>query len=109
MRTCFVFMVSVFAFSILGLSGYAQSVEAGRKIEQSACTPCHSLRLVDSQRLSIAAWEKEVNKMVGWGATVSDRQTLIDYLSSQYSDAKPVPAPPLSADGVGAGTGGHAR
>ena len=109
MRTLLVFMRGLFAFAIVGGSGYSQPVEAGRKIEQSACTPCHSLRLIDSQRLSIAAWEKEVNKMVGWGAAVSDRQTLIDYLSSQYSDAKPVPNPPLSANGVAAGTGGRGK
>ncbi len=93
------------AGSLLGLCGfgasaYSQSIEAGRKVEQSACTPCHSLRLIESQRLSAAAWGKEINKMLGWGATVPDRQVLVDYLSSQYSDAKPIPAPPLSGNGV---------
>ena len=106
MRRVFVLMGSMFC---LGFLGYSQSVEAGRKLEQSACTPCHSLRLIDSQRLSVAAWEKEVNKMMGWGAAVPDRQALIDYLSSQYSDAKPIPAPPLSGNGVAAGTGGRAK
>ncbi len=83
-----------------GSLGYCQSIEPGRKVEQSACTPCHSLRLVDSQRLSTAAWVKEINKMAGWGATIPDRQLLIDYLASQYSDAKPVPTPPLSGNGA---------
>jgi hypothetical protein len=58
------------------------------------------MRLIDSQRLSAAAWAKEVDKMVGWGAIVPDRQLLIDYLSSQYSDAKPVPVPASSGNGV---------
>jgi hypothetical protein len=78
----------------------SQDTEAGRKVEQGSCTPCHSMRLIDSQRLSAAAWAKEVDKMVGWGAIVPDRQLLIDYLSSQYSDAKPVPVPASSGNGV---------
>ena len=65
----------------------------GKKAEQTSCSACHSLRLIDSQRLSTAAWTKEVTKMIGWGAVVPDRQLLIDYLSEQYSDAKPVPSP----------------
>ena len=44
--------------------------DAGRKAEQTSCLPCHSLRLVESQRLSAAAWQKEVDKMIGWGAVV---------------------------------------
>jgi|GraSoiStandDraft_57_1057295.scaffolds.fasta_scaffold215237_1 hypothetical protein len=72
---------------------------AGRKAEEQSCTPCHSLRLVDSQRLSRTAWTKELDKMIGWGAVVPDRQLLLDYLSSEYSEAKPIPTPALSADG----------
>ncbi len=74
----------------------SQANEAGRKAEQTACVACHSLRLIDSQRLSAAAWGKEMDKMVGWGATVPDRQILLDYLTSEYSDAKPVPNPAIS-------------
>ena len=74
----------------------SQANEAGRKAEQTACVACHSLRLIDSQRLSATAWGKELDKMVGWGATVPDRQVLLDYLASEYSDAKPLPAPAIS-------------
>lgn len=76
------------------------ATEAGRKREQVSCVPCHSLRLVDSQRLSAAAWTKEIDKMIGWGAVVPDRQLLIDYLSANYSDSKPVPTPARSGDGA---------
>ena len=69
----------------------AQLAQRGKQEEQHSCIQCHSLRLVDSQRLSRAAWEKEVNKMIGWGAPVSDRQLLVDYLSQQYSADKPQP------------------
>jgi hypothetical protein len=37
--------------------------------------------------------------MIGWGAVVPDRQLLLDYLSLEYSEAKPIPTPALSADG----------
>jgi hypothetical protein len=99
-KKSFALLNSIFGLFILCFPAQSQSIEAGRKIEQNACTPCHSLRLIDSQRLSVAAWGKEVNKMVGWGARISDWQVLVDYLSSQYSDAKPVPAPALSGNGV---------
>ena len=81
-------------------SAESTATEAGRKQEQVSCVPCHSLRLVDSQRLSAAAWTKEVDKMIGWGAVVPDRQVLIDYLSANYSDSKPVPTPARSGDGT---------
>jgi hypothetical protein len=76
------------------------TTDPGRKAEQTACVACHSLRLIDSQRLSAAAWGKEIDKMVGWGASVPDRQLLLEYLASQFSDAKPVPVPVVSANGV---------
>ena len=75
----------------------APAPEQGPKIELRSCTPCHSLRLIHSQRLSAAAWQKEIKKMIGWGAVVPNQQILVDYLAQEYSDAKPVPDPPLSA------------
>src|SRR3954471_2307293 len=76
----------------------ADEAEAGKKAEQTSCAPCHSLRLVESQRLSTAAWQKEVDKMIGWGAVVPDRQALIEYLTQHFSNTQPPPAPVLSAD-----------
>ncbi|SRR5579884_3417542 len=73
---------------------------AARQEEQRSCSPCHSLRLVDSQRLSQAAWDKELTKMIGWGAVVSNRQLLLDYLSQQYGVCVPRTADPLSANGA---------
>ena len=74
--------------------------QRGRAEEQRACLPCHSLRLVDSQRLSAAAWGKELDKMERWGAVIKDRQVLLDYLSQEYPDTKPVPKPQRSGDGT---------
>ena len=37
--------------------------------------------------------------MVKWGTVIRERGPLLDYLAAEYSDAKPVPQPDLSADG----------
>lgn len=57
----------------------------------AACTECHEARILLQQRLSKAAWTKEVDKMTKWGAVVDpgDREALIDYLSSNFSPDKP--------------------
>lgn len=95
-------LFSFFMSSMLAAAAQTGSPnEAAKKIEKTACVPCHSLRIVQSQRLSPAAWAKEVDKMMGWGAVVSDRQMLIDYLAAEYSNAKPAPAPVLSQSGAG--------
>jgi mono/diheme cytochrome c family protein len=84
----------------LALAADSQLRERGKQAEQHSCIQCHSLRLVESQRLSSAAWGKEIDKMIGWGAVVPDRQLLLDYLSQEYSDSKPVPKPELTGDGT---------
>lgn len=65
----------------------------------TACTECHEARIILQQRLSKAAWTKEVDKMTKWGAVVdpSDRDALIDYLSTNFSPDKAPYEPPHSA------------
>ncbi len=77
-----------------------QMMQRAQQEEQRACTPCHSLRLVHSQRLSPAAWQREIDKMIGWGAPVSDRKLLLDYLSQEYNVEKPLPTDELTGNGV---------
>ena len=91
---------------LLGLAALAGAalaadfdMAAAKKAEQRECVACHSLRLIHSQRLSKATWGKELDKMAGWGAEIKDKQLLLDYLSSEYSDTRPVPQDPLSSDG----------
>jgi len=83
-----------------GIAADDSGATNGAREETRACVQCHSLRLIHSQRLSKATWTKEVDKMIRWGAPVHDRETLIDYLSEQYSDAKPAPEDSRSADGT---------
>jgi hypothetical protein len=61
----------------------------------TACLECHEARIILQQRLSKAAWTKEVDKMTKWGAVVdpNDRDALIDYLSANFSPDKPAYEP----------------
>ena len=62
----------------------------------TACTECHEARIIVQQRLSKAAWTREVDKMIKWGAVVdgSDRDALIDYFSSNFGVDQPLYQPP---------------
>jgi hypothetical protein len=67
----------------------------------TACTECHEARIILQQRLNKAAWTKEVDKMVKWGAVVEagDRDALIEYLSANFSpDQPPSEAPRTSTE-----------
>jgi mono/diheme cytochrome c family protein len=65
----------------------------------SACLACHGARIIVQQRLSKAAWSKEVDKMTKWGAEVDpkDRDALIDYLSANFGPDQPPYQAPTSA------------
>jgi hypothetical protein len=65
----------------------------------TACTECHEARIILQQRLNKAAWAKEVDKMVKWGAVVEpgDRDALIDYLSANFSPDQPPSAAPRTS------------
>ena len=65
----------------------------------TACTECHEARIIVQQRLSKAAWTKEVDKMVKWGALVeaNDRDALIEYLSGNFGPDQPPYVAPRSS------------
>src|SRR5262249_13195404 len=46
------------------------------------CLICHDDDVVRQQRLTREQWDREINKMVGWGARVQpeNREMLLDYL-----------------------------
>jgi hypothetical protein len=72
----------------------------------TACTECHEARIILQQRLSKAAWTKEVDKMIKWGAVVdaSDHDALVDYFSKYFSpDQPPHEAPRTAAEKGSAG------
>jgi hypothetical protein len=57
---------------------------------RTACLECHEARIILQQRLNKAAWTREVDKMIKWGALVDpkDRDGLIDYLSVNFPPEK---------------------
>jgi hypothetical protein len=57
----------------------------------TSCLECHEARIILQQRLSKAAWTKEVDKMVKWGALVdaNDHDALIDYLNTNFGPDQP--------------------
>src|SRR5438270_13942834 len=89
--------VCLFAVAFVSTLAWAQSASSPelpsgpmQTKATTACTECHDARIILQQRLSKAAWGKEVDKMVKWGAVVdpADRDPLIDYLSSNFPPDK---------------------
>jgi mono/diheme cytochrome c family protein len=75
------------------------SLEKGKAEEANSCVACHGLRIVHGQRLSKQAWIRELDKMERWGATVENREALLEYLTANFGDDKPAPEPQLTGDG----------
>jgi DMSO/TMAO reductase YedYZ molybdopterin-dependent catalytic subunit len=55
------------------------------KVKQ-ACLGCHGEDIIAGQRLTRAQWERDVQKMAGWGAPVrdEDREEIIDFLVRHF-------------------------
>ena len=92
--------ILIVAAALLVLAADQATLDRGQKEAGLSCTPCHSLRLVQSQRLSKAAWNKELDKMTGWGTKMTDREAVLEYLVANYGDDKPPSPPAMSKDGV---------
>ena len=91
------------AAALAGVAAFAAdqaTLDRGKKDADLACLPCHSLRLVQSQRLSRSAWNKELDKMTGWGCKMTDREAILEYLVANYGDDKPPSPPAMSKNGV---------
>jgi hypothetical protein len=102
--------IAVIALASMSVSAFSQ--QAAKPAEDlppgamqakatTACLECHEARIILQQRLTNAAWTKEVDKMVKWGAVVdgNDRYALIDYLSTNFSpDKGPYEAPRTSIE-----------
>jgi DMSO/TMAO reductase YedYZ molybdopterin-dependent catalytic subunit len=74
------------------LSGISQTIQpSGTNVAQpnglkGACGVCHDDDVIRQQRLTRAQWDREINKMAGWGAKVrdEDRAAFLDYLLTNY-------------------------
>jgi len=72
---------------------------AAKEKAETACLTCHEARIIVQQRLSSAAWAKEVDKMTKWGSEVDlkNRDALIEYLSANFGPDQPAYEAPRSA------------
>jgi hypothetical protein len=57
---------------------------------KASCTSCHAAAQVTKQRKTKAEWSKVLDKMVGYGAEVSDadRPAILKYLATNFGPAK---------------------
>ena len=62
------------------------SAKAGEATFKRVCLACHEADMIQQQRLTPTGWTRSVEKMMRWGAAVSDadKQPLIDYLAARY-------------------------
>ena len=53
---------------------------------KNACLACHDEDVIGQQHLTRAQWEREIQKMIDWGAGMrdEDREGFLDYLFSNY-------------------------
>lgn len=53
---------------------------------KAACLACHNESMMTQQHLTRAQWDRELNKMTGWGAEMKpdDRAAILDYLSERF-------------------------
>jgi hypothetical protein len=89
------------AIAVVAQSSPNETLPAGAAKEkaEAACLTCHEGRIIVQQRLTKAAWTKEVDKMTKWGAEVDpkDHDALIDYLSANFGTDQPAYQAPKSA------------
>ena len=70
--------------------GRAASLDAGgadaQAILKTRCLTCHDGALIEQQRLTVAGWGREIDKMIGWGAalTPQERDTLATELAARF-------------------------
>ena len=60
--------------------------DAGAATYKKACLVCHEGDIIEQQKLTPTGWTRSVEKMMRWGAAVSDaeKQPLVEYLAARY-------------------------
>jgi hypothetical protein len=53
---------------------------------RAACLTCHESDVIEQQRLTQSQWDREIDKMVRWGAPVKgqDRREILDFLVRHF-------------------------
>lgn len=67
-------------------AAFSLAAKTGAQVLDTRCTACHGVDLIRQQRLGTEGWSREVDKMVGWGTTLTseERSALVEYLSTTY-------------------------
>lgn len=62
------------------------NTDAGAATYQRACLVCHDADIIGQQKLSKTGWTRSVEKMMRWGASVTDadKEPLVEYLAAQF-------------------------
>ena len=62
------------------------TADAGQATYKRACLVCHDGDMIGQQKLTKTGWTRSVEKMVRWGAAVTDadKEPLVDYLAVTY-------------------------
>jgi mono/diheme cytochrome c family protein len=50
------------------------TISEGAALLQARCQTCHDLRLIEQQRLPADGWARELDKMISWGAALTDSE-----------------------------------
>jgi len=84
-RTLLIVAVLLAGGAIVSAQGVTNLPPApGVDAVRAACLGCHGVELILQQRLTRTGWEREVDKMVRWGAAVKtdvDRALVVGYLT----------------------------
>jgi len=62
------------------------STDVGAATFKRACLTCHEADIIEQQKLSKTGWTRSVEKMMRWGASVTepDKEPLVEYLASRF-------------------------
>jgi cytochrome c5 len=89
-------LIIVGLLSSAGPTGAAQAPSLpegnGVSVVKAKCLGCHEADLIVGQKLTRTGWTREIDKMVRWGAVVTEteRDPLIDYLAAHFAPAPAV-------------------
>jgi hypothetical protein len=56
----------------------------GKAQTEAACYACHASDLLVQQRLTEKQWTATVEKMIRWGATVPEKDVVVQYLARHF-------------------------
>jgi cytochrome c5 len=76
----------IIALAAAGTSAQTLPPGPGADVLKARCISCHEADIIVSQRLSLAAWTRSVDKMVRWGTTITpaEREVLHPYLAANF-------------------------